>query len=667
MTRILLVQPKRPNNIWRVLSLPKVTGKTDLLPPLSLATIAALTPKDNGITVDLHEENLQGEIDDTFPFHEYDIIGITAITPVFPQVRKLADIFHRHGKLVVIGRAGITSYPEYYRDVADVMFIGEAEKTWPQFVLDWQNGNHKKRYQQFEKISMDLVPIPQWELIGKEKLQNYFLGAVQFSRGCNFKCDFCEVVHRLGQGMRYKSIEQGMKEIKILQGFGFDNIFMCDDNLAGNPQYLKEFLREIIKFNRTLKLPLSFSTQISLNIAKDDELLELLADANFKSMLVGIESPDPDALRSVNKSYNLKTDIVKDIEKIHSYGMPVTPSMIVGLDTDTVKTFTSMRKFISTEQILVNCANMFTAPPGTELFYRLAREKRVVVTKETSSTIMNPNIIPKNMTRRELFESFIDFHTSLWADLDNYLMRVKRYYGSIRRKPRVKMKTWRLLQKYHTVILRLTAYYLFSWNRSKLSYLHGLMKLTHYRLNSMMDTYWFYFVGPFQDEVRDWVFPYLKNKIREEAENPPDLINLDDYFTIVDRFPFDELRDLIQESYILLYKRFRDIQKTNDTIFEVLQEFIESQKDSFPRPEHMHTGHILRLCAENSQIPEEYPSSVITDEEVLNLIRKHKLDRELYDAVCKELRMKYTKYSPQPPSRHFRSHAAPAVLVSSAR
>ena len=648
MKNILLVQPKRPNNVWRVLSLPKVTGKTDLLPPLSLATIAALTPQSPDIKVTIHEENIQGEINDNFPFHEYDLVGITAITPVFPQVRKVAEIFRRHGKLVVIGGAGITTYPEYYHDVADVMFIGEAEKTWPQFIDDWISGKYKKRYQQFEKVSMDLVPIPAWELIGKKNLQNYFLGAVQFSRGCNFKCDFCEIVHRLGQTMRYKSIAQVMEEIRILQRYGFDNIFFCDDNLAGNPQYLKQFLREIIKFNRTLKLPLSFSTQISLSIAKDDELLELLADANFKSMLVGIESPNPDALKSVHKTYNLSTDIIKDIDKIHSYGMPVTPSMMIGLDTDTVKSFDNMAAFISSHPILVNCVNMFTAPPGTDLFYRLAREKRIVVTSEPSSTIMNSNIIPKNMTRKELFDGFIKFHLKLWSDLDSYLERVKHYYNTIKRKPRVEMQMWRLLFKYNRIISRLTKYYLLSWNKSKLRYLFSLFKLTDYRIRSMMDTYWFYFVGPFQDEINNWVMPHLRNKIIEEEKNPPDIIDLDDYFEIIDKFTFDTLKEALRKCYTFLYKKCLDVQKTNDLIFSIFLRFIEESKNNFNGITDGHREILHLFCEDAAKYldPQNLEKEVKDEEISSGIIKKLKLDREIYDAICKELRMKYVKYVP---------------------
>jgi hypothetical protein len=655
---LLLVQPKRPNSVWRVLSLPRITGKADLLPPLSLATIAACTPEPDKIHVTIHEENLQGEIDDSFPFHAYDLVGITALVPVLPRVRELARIFRRHGRTVVVGGAGATSYPEYYRDAADVLFIGEAEKTWPRFVRDWLRGRHGNWYQQFEKVSMRLSPTPAWGLLGKERLQRYFLGALQLSRGCTNKCSFCEPVHRLGQGMRYKSIGQGMEEIRLLQRCGFDGIFLCDDNLAGDAAFLKEFLREVIAFNRALEIPLSFSTQICLNIARDDELLELLADANFKSMLVGVETPDRDALRSMNKTCNLRADIVKDIGKIHSYGMPVVPSMIVGLDSDTEETFARMAGFISANPILINCCNMFTAPPGTEAFYRLAREKRIVFTDDPSSTITNSNVIPRNMTRAELFERFIAFHQGLWRDLDGFLGRVKAYHGSITRKPRVTMKMRLLVVKYRKLFTSLAAYYLLSLKPGKVRYLFGLLRLTRFRIESLLDVYWFYIAGPFQDELHDLVVPLLENRIREEEARPPDIVDLDGYFGIVDRFTFDELSKAFPGAYPILHKNAPDMQLANELMFTVLLEFVEEFKEGFSGMEQAHLRWIERACREAVRPPgapspgdaarEPGEGDLCTD-----IIRKFKLDREIYDAVCRELRMKHTSHAPnarmQPP------------------
>ncbi len=340
MKRILLINPKEPPNIFSFIltSTAKITGKKAGFPPLSIATVAALTPHKDDIEITIHDENIHGLIDESYLDSGYDLIGITGLLLHLPRVRAIGNMFRKNGTMVAIGGPGITSSPEGYYDIADVIFLGEAEYAWPAFIRDWLCGEHKRKYRQFKTSAMDVVPTPAWHLLD-ESMKDYLVGAVQTSRGCTFDCDFCDVVYMFGRGMRHKPIEHVLEEVKMFERYGYQRVLLVDDNIAGGFRYLKELLRGLIKLNDSFERPLGFITQISINIAKDDELLQLLADAGFARLLIGVESPNVESLRDVNKAANFKTDMLSDLDKIQSYGLGVQASMMVGFDNDSPRIF----------------------------------------------------------------------------------------------------------------------------------------------------------------------------------------------------------------------------------------------------------------------------------------------------------------------------------------
>lgn len=441
MTRILLVSPRRGADFADQKDLPSLGDGVDfpraLMPPLDLATLKALTPP--GIDVDIWDESLREPItEDTVFEHDYDLIGATAYNLHIPWALELAKTVRRKGIPVIIGGPGVSGSPEKCRGAFDVVFIGEAERTWPQFLKDFQDGRYHREYRQVERPDVSDSPKPQWD--GVENMsRDYLLGAVQTTRGCPFDCSFCDVIHLFGRQPRHKAIETVVAEVAELQRRGMRMIFFCDDNFIGRPQYAKDLLRELIALNKTFERPIGFTTQATINIADDDEMMRLLADANFHWVLIGIESPREACLREANKPQNYRTNLVEATRKIQSYGVLVKGAMIVGFDHDDVEIFDEVYSFLRKCQIL-NCGvSMLHAYPGTPLLSRLQREGRVVALSDGElwrHTRPTTNIIPSQMTRVQLFEGYKRLLERI-RDWEYFGACAKELVDGIERKPEV--------------------------------------------------------------------------------------------------------------------------------------------------------------------------------------------------------------------------------------
>ena len=442
--RILLVSPLRGSFFPKQREARAPGGLTfpsALMPPLELATLAALTPPE--IEVDIWDESVRPPLDgDTHFGKEYDLIGVTGYMAHLPWAIDVADIAHRRGIPVVIGGPGVSGSPERCRRVFDVVFIGEAELTWPQFLDDWKTGRHRSEYRQVQRPDMGTSPAPRWDGVA-DIAKNYLMGAVQTTRGCPFDCDFCDVIHLFGRQPRHKAVATVLAEVAALERLGVGKVFFCDDNFIGRPKYAKELLRELIPLNNSFERPMGFSTQLTVNIADDDELLELVADANFDWVLVGIESPREASLREANKPQNYKTDLVADIRKIQSYGIPVKGNMIVGFDHDDVLIFDETYDFVQKAGLLYVTVSMLKGFPGTPLLTRLQREGRIIETRDDIySDTARPitNIIPKQMTRLQLFEGYAALLQRL-ASWDRFVACAKEFVGNVKRPPNVPRKT----------------------------------------------------------------------------------------------------------------------------------------------------------------------------------------------------------------------------------
>jgi len=428
MKRILMVAPNRGTEFIRsdrANVLPEGSFPRALMAPIDLATLKALTP--SGFEVDIWDESTRGVVNESTDLgKDYDLIACTGYMTHLPWIQRLAHEARRRGKLMAAGGPGVSGAPDTCRNLVDILFIGEAEHTWPQFLEDWEGGKHKPEYRQVQRPDIDCSPAPDWSDF-PDMAKDYLVGPVQTCRGCPFDCDFCDVIHLFGRKARHKQIATVLSEVENLQRLGMRRIFFCDDNFIGQRKYARELVAALVELNKTFDSPVSYGTQLTIDLAKDEELLKLMADCNFGPVLIGVESPRQESLREANKPQNFKTDMVADLRKIQSFGVSVRASMIVGFDHDDLEIFDETFEFLQASGTGNPAVSMLRAFPGTPLLARLQREKRVVEVNDDhfeNPHLATTNIIPKQMSRVELMKGTIGILERL-HDWDNFAHRIR--------------------------------------------------------------------------------------------------------------------------------------------------------------------------------------------------------------------------------------------------
>ena len=412
--------------------------------PLALATVVGMTPSE--FHVDIWDEVVHGRIHpDTALARDYDLVGVTGYNGHFRRARQVAEVFRKRGVPVAVGGPGVSGMPDQYRPHFDILFIGEAERTWPRFLHDWARGEHEAEYRQIEKLDLADSPLPRWDSIARD-LGRYALGGVQTTRGCPFDCEFCDVIYLYGRRARHKPVDQVLEEVAVLERLGMTHVLFCDDEFVGDPRYAKDLLRSLIPLNNSFSRPLYFVTQLTMNLSKDDTLLELMADANFAVVFIGIETPNKDSLRETGKYQNVRKDLVSDVRKILSYGIAVRAGMIIGFDHDGPDIFEIQKEFLRQSCIPSATLSMLKAIPGTRLWRRLRGEGRVLdITpvrgdpkkgdgfKPRSYT----NIVPKLLSRLELMRGYRGLveHIYSWA---SFRERMLGFVSAVQRRPRVR-------------------------------------------------------------------------------------------------------------------------------------------------------------------------------------------------------------------------------------
>jgi radical SAM superfamily enzyme YgiQ (UPF0313 family) len=437
---ILLVLPewRMTSNRWKLSDHPYVQKKA-FVPPLSLATIAALTPP--GHRTDIWDESVHGLIDQGTVFErDYDLVGVGGyITSIF-RAKEVARLFRSRGIPVVAGGAGATASPELYDDEFDALILGESERAWPRFVEAFAGGVREGVFRDPETVDMALSPPPDWRSLTSVLAESYAVGGVQTTRGCPFICEFCNVWKVFGRKMRTKPVAQVIDEVAALHRLGVRVVSFCEDNFYGARRYCKEVLAGLIALNESLGEPLRYYAEISINIARDEEVLELLAEARFAGLFIGVESPNRASLEETAKVQNLKGDLVETCRKIQSYGLPIEASMIVGFDHDDASIFDLQFEFFEAANIALPRVRMLQARPGTDTFDKLLAEGRVLDAEalhEPGSYFDNyliPNILPRGMSRIELFERYIPLMERT-LDWDNFTKRMRGYLEGITYEP----------------------------------------------------------------------------------------------------------------------------------------------------------------------------------------------------------------------------------------
>ena len=414
MARICLINPRFPTSFWGLNHGLPILAKKANMPVLALPVLAGLTPPGHEVT--LIDENIE-EIDFDI-LKQYDIVGLTGMTVQRDRMREILMELRHRDIFTVIGGPWITVAENWYDGLVDVIFIGEAEQTWPQFLLEWTQGLHQYRYEQIEKTDMAKVPIPRYDLV---KFKEYTMGCVQTSRGCPFQCEFCDIIVIFGRKPRIKTSEMVVAEIDAQHKLGVRVIFLVDDNFIGNKKAAKVILRAIIEWQHKNGFPLAFFTEASLDLAEDDELLKLMTDAGMVAVFIGIESPDEDALRETKKFQNMRGSILDRVHKVQNAGLEVYAGMIVGFDQDDETVFDRQYEFLQKGRIVGAMAGMLSAIPKTPLYERLEAAGRLDNAAADDPNIAT-NIIPLLMSRETLRDGWLDLMVRLY-DAENYFKR----------------------------------------------------------------------------------------------------------------------------------------------------------------------------------------------------------------------------------------------------
>jgi radical SAM superfamily enzyme YgiQ (UPF0313 family) len=369
--KALLIYPEFAlNGFWNYRDVCRLVGAKYPSSPLGMITLAALLPQHweikliNMNTARLHDSDVDWA----------DLVFIGGMLPQQVSFLRLIDRVHSRGKKVVVGGPDPTSQPEIYSE-ADYLVLGEAEQTIKPFIEDLESGVESGVYRsQNGKPDITKSPVPRFDLLD---FDDYLMIDMQFSRGCPFDCEFCDIIELFGRVVRTKTPEQIVEELNTLYELGYrGHIFFVDDNFIGHKRSAKRTLRAIRDWSKARSYPYYFSTEATINLADDDELLGLMKDVDFRYVFIGIESADERALRSTKKSQNLNRKLYDDLHKIYRHGITVNGGFIIGFDNETSGTARQILEIVDYGKICMAMIGLLYALPNTQLTRRLIRENR---------------------------------------------------------------------------------------------------------------------------------------------------------------------------------------------------------------------------------------------------------------------------------------------------
>jgi radical SAM superfamily enzyme YgiQ (UPF0313 family) len=426
----LLIYPKYPDTFWGFKHILKFISKKAAFPPLGLLTVASMFPEDwNKKLVDLNIKELKNE-----EIKWADMIFISAMLVQEKSAREIIQRCKSLGKIIVAGGPAFTTQMEKFPEV-DHFVLNEAEITLPLFLKDLENKKLKKVYTSNKRPEITKTPIPNWSLIN---FKDYATMAVQYSRGCPFNCEFCDIIIMNGRIPRTKTPEQIIKEIQSLYDAKWrGGIFIVDDNFIGNKTKVKEMLLLLIKWQKEHKYPFQFLTEASLNLAEDEELMQMMSKANFNKVFLGIESPSLDSLKECGKFQNTKRDLADSVKIIHKNGMQVMGGFIVGFDNDTEKVFESQINFIQKVGIVTAMVGVLNALPKTRLWFRLKEEGRLLKDTSGENTDGSINFTPK-MGKENLFNGYKKIISTIYSP-KHYFKRINTFLKDYNQKAKGKM------------------------------------------------------------------------------------------------------------------------------------------------------------------------------------------------------------------------------------
>jgi radical SAM superfamily enzyme YgiQ (UPF0313 family) len=431
--KILLVYPEFPETYWSFSHALSFEGKSSVFPPLGLMTVAAMLPTEwERRLVDMNVNPLTAA-----DIEWADMVFASAMLVQQISLRHVVARAKAAGKTVVVGGPFVSTSSEQVPD-ADHLFIGEAEETFPQFLNDLRMGIPQRIYESPDKPSLALTPLPDFNLCD---LSAYSAMCIQYSRGCPFNCEFCDIIEIYGRVPRTKSNEQMVAELDALYGAGWRGmVFIVDDNFIGNKKNARKLVPAMTEWSEAHQHPFSFLTEASVNLADDDKLLAEMRRANFRRIFLGIETPVRASLVEAQKGQNTKGDLLESVRKIQGYGMEVMAGFIVGFDSDPEDIFDLQIDFIRDSAIPLAMVGLLGALPDTQLWRRLEKEDRLLNAPTGDNTDCVLTFVPK-MKIETLMEGYRKIIGSIYTPAAFYaratecLSRLSVFTPEPRRQP----------------------------------------------------------------------------------------------------------------------------------------------------------------------------------------------------------------------------------------
>ena len=415
----LLIYPEWPDTYWSFKHAMSFVGKRSAYPPLGLLTVSSLLPPH--WKKRLVDTNVR-------PLTEADLkwADVAMLSGMLIHKTELLQILARcraRGLRTVIGGPVTSSVLELPRH-ADHVVIGEAEEIVADLAADLEQGTARPIYQASERPLLAKTPLPDLSLIN---LKHYNSMAIQYSRGCPFNCEFCDIIEIYGRKVRTKSPQQVIAELEQLHDYKWrGSVFIVDDNFIGNKKQVKAMLPHLAEWNNGLRKPYTFFTEASLNLADDTELLQMMKDAHFFRVFLGIETPVEESLKEAQKFQNTRRSLMDSVKLIQSYGMEVMAGFIVGFDSDPEEIFDRQVEFIQKSGIPLAMVGLLSALPGTQLWRRLQKEGRLLVEECSGNNMdLSLNFIPK-MDPQRLIEGYRSILKRIYHP-DAYYERVRRF------------------------------------------------------------------------------------------------------------------------------------------------------------------------------------------------------------------------------------------------
>ncbi len=422
-----MVYPKCPDTFWSYKEALRFIRKKASTPPLGLATVAAMLPDHWKITlVDMNVKPLKDQM-----IRDADMVWISAMSiqkhSTMEVIRKCRDM----KKTITAGGPLFSTGWEDFPEV-DHIICGEGETSITAFVSGLEKGTAERLYPAGEWADMHVSPVPRWDLVN---MKDYATMSIQYSRGCPYSCDFCDITKLFGRKIRTKTTAQIIDELELLYSSGWrDSVFFVDDNFIINRQQLKfDLLPRLITWMEKRNFPFLFNTQASINICDDPELMDLMVRAGFNKVFVGIETPHEASLGECSKNHNLNRNLIDSVKTIQQAGLEVQGGFIVGFDSDPRTIFDDQITFIQNTSIMTAMVGLLNAMKGTELYHRLEREDRLIKEGSGDNTDCSINFLPR-MDLGYLKAGYKRLVATIYSP-EHYYARVREFLKTCKRLP----------------------------------------------------------------------------------------------------------------------------------------------------------------------------------------------------------------------------------------